>query len=104
LALIAMAYYGDADQVTALAGGLPIAYAQSRYSRGEETEADAAALAGLLRHGKDPRHYADLLRALTRDLGAERPALAYFSSHPATSERIQRFENSPSPPPFPLAP
>jgi Zn-dependent protease with chaperone function len=96
LAVVAMAYYGAADQVTALAGGLPLAYAQSRYSRGEETEADAAALAGLLRHGKDPRRYAELLRALTRELGTERPELAYFSSHPATPERIQRFENAPS--------
>jgi predicted Zn-dependent protease len=91
-----MAYYGDADQVTALAGGLPIAYAQSRYSRGEETEADDAALAGLLRNGKDSRRYAELLRALTREHGAERPELSYFSSHPATLERIQRFESAES--------
>jgi Zn-dependent protease with chaperone function len=96
LAVVAMAYYGEADQVTALAGSLPIAYAQSRYSRGEETEADDAALAGLLRNGKDPRRYAELLRALTRELGAERTELSYFSSHPATPERIQRFESAQS--------
>jgi Zn-dependent protease with chaperone function len=91
-AAVAMAYYGDADQVTALAGGLPIAYAQSRYSREEETEADEVALEGLQRHGKDPRHYAAILRALEGELGPSRPEQRYFSSHPATHERIRRFE------------
>jgi Zn-dependent protease with chaperone function len=94
-AIIAMAYYGDADQVTALAGGLPVAYAQSRYSREEETEADGVALDGLLRQGIDPRHYARILRALESEAGPSGRAMRYFSSHPATHERISRFERAP---------
>jgi Zn-dependent protease with chaperone function len=94
VAVIAMAYYGDADQVTALAGGLPIAYAQSRYSREEEMEADGVALDGLLRHGKDPRHYAEILRAIDGEAGPSSPEMRYLSSHPATNERILRFERA----------
>jgi Zn-dependent protease with chaperone function len=93
-AIIAMAYYGDADQVTSIAGGLPVAYAQSRYSREEETEADSVALDGLLRQGKDPRHYARILRALESEAGPGGRAMRYFSSHPATHERIDRFERA----------
>jgi Zn-dependent protease with chaperone function len=92
LALLAMAYYGDADQVTALAGSLPLAYARSRYSREEELEADAAAFDGLRRHGKDTRHFARLLHALDRHSGGADRELEYLSSHPATRERVKRFE------------
>jgi Zn-dependent protease with chaperone function len=92
LALLAMAYYGDADQVTALAGGLPLAYAKSRYSREEELEADAAAKGGLIRHGKDVRHFARMLHALERASASADRELEYLSSHPATRERVERFE------------
>jgi Zn-dependent protease with chaperone function len=93
-AFIAAAYYGDAERVSALGGGLPLAYAQSRYSRDEETEADDVALDGLIRHQLDPRHYARLLRALESESGPSRPELRYFSSHPATQERVRRFERA----------
>jgi Zn-dependent protease with chaperone function len=92
LALLAMAYYGDADQVTALAGSLPLAYAKSHYSRDEELEADAAAFDGLRRHGKDTRHFARMLHALDRASGSADRQLEYLSSHPATRERVRRFE------------
>src|SRR5690606_37116198 len=90
--LLAMAYYGDAEQVTALAAGLPLAYAESRYSQQEELEADGAALEGLLRHGRDPAHFARILRALDGATGPRGRGLEYFSSHPATRERVPRFD------------
>jgi Zn-dependent protease with chaperone function len=93
-AVLAMTYYGDADLVTTLAGGLPLVYAKSRYSRAEETEADGAALDGLQRHGKDPRHFARILALLERQQGPGAPELRYFSSHPAMHERIERFERA----------
>jgi predicted Zn-dependent protease len=93
-AVLAMTYYGDADLVTLLAGGLPLVYAKSRYSRAEETEADGAALEGLQRHGKDPRHFARILAVLERQQGPGKPEMRYFSSHPATHERIERFERA----------
>lgn len=94
LALLATAYYGDADQVTAIAAGLPLAYARSHYSREEELEADAAAFDGLRRHGKDVRHFARILQALERAAGGADRELEYLSSHPATSERVRRFETA----------
>jgi Peptidase family M48 len=75
-------------------GGLPLVYAESRHSRAEETEADGAALEGLQRHGKDPRHFARILAVLERQQGTGRPEMRYFSSHPATQERIERFERA----------
>jgi len=77
-----------------IAGGLPLVYAKSRYSRAEEMEADGAALEGLQRHGKDPRHFARILAALERQQGPSAPEMRYFSSHPATQERIRRFEEA----------
>jgi predicted Zn-dependent protease len=92
LALLAMAYHGDADQVTAVAGGLPLAYAKSRYSREEELEADAAAYDGLSRHGKDTCHFARMLHALERASASADRELGHLSSPPATRERVLRFE------------
>jgi len=97
LALLATAYYGDADQVTALAAGLPLAYARSSYSREEELEADSAALGGLRRHAKDPRHFARILRALDSTTNERDRPIEYLSSHPATRERVQRFEAAATP-------
>ena len=89
-AVLATAYYGDADQITAIAGGLPLLYAQTRYSRRDETEADRVALEGLLRLQKDPRHVGALFRAMeARARGSD---LEYFSSHPATGRRAALFE------------
>ena len=89
-AVLATAYYGDADQITAIAGGLPLVYAQTRYSRRDETEADRVALDGLLRLRKDPRHVAMLFRAMQAQ--ARGSNLEYFSSHPATARRAELFE------------
>ena len=89
-AVLATAYYGDADQITAIAGGLPLVYAQSRYSRRDETEADRVALDGLLRLRKDPRRLAALFRAM--EVRAHGSDLDYFSSHPATAKRADLFE------------
>jgi Zn-dependent protease with chaperone function len=92
--VLMMSYYGDVAQLTAVAGSLPISYAQSRYSRQEEEEADGMALEGLRRHGKDPVCFARILRALVSEPGPERPELKYFSSHPAVAERAARFERA----------
>jgi Zn-dependent protease with chaperone function len=91
--LVLMAsYYGDVDQLTAVAGSLPVSYAKSRYSRQEEEEADTMALAGLRRHGKDPGQLARIFRALEARYGPGKDEAKYFSSHPALGERAERFE------------
>ncbi len=92
--VLALAYFGDADQVTAIASGLPALYATSRYSRGEETEADTAALEGMRRHGLEAVHFADMLRLLQREAGTGEAEKQYFSSHPATHERAERFDRA----------
>lgn len=100
VALLLGTYLGDASQVTVLAAGLPTVYAQSHYSRSHETEADSFGLALLRQLDIPPSTFANILE---RMVGAERAAaeanapaaLRYLSSHPAASERIERFRATP---------
>ncbi|HEX9620916.1 MAG TPA: M48 family metallopeptidase [Polyangiaceae bacterium] len=93
VALLFAAYLGDATQLTTLSASLPAVYAEAHYSREHETEADDFALDYLSRHGIAPHHFADILRALQAEYGAEpEGTLKYLSSHPPTAERLGRFE------------
>ena len=92
--LLISTYFGDVTQLTTLSAALPGIYAQARYSREHETEADGFALE-YLEKAKIPRkHYADILRSLQKAAGPDpQHGLEYLSSHPPTAERIQRFEH-----------
>jgi Zn-dependent protease with chaperone function len=93
-AVMAATYYGDADQITAVAGSLPLVLAKSRYSRAEENEADGVALEGMQRLGKDPGQVARIFRALERRQEPNDWGTQYLSSHPSTAERAERFERA----------
>jgi Zn-dependent protease with chaperone function len=93
VAILVGAYLGDVTQLTALSAALPGVYAQAHYSREHETEADTFALAHLERSGIPRHHFAKIMRALQKELGAEpENGLQYLASHPPTAERIRRFE------------
>jgi Zn-dependent protease with chaperone function len=92
--LLVSTYLGDVTQLTTLSASLPGVYAQARYSREHETEADTFALRHLDRSGISHRRFADILRALQTAAGPDPDrGLQYLASHPPTSERIRRFEN-----------
>ena len=80
-------YIGD---VSALGAAAPTALLQAKYSRDLEREADAYAADVLRLNGLPVSVLADALEALERTHGGrgEAGALAYLSSHPATTERM----------------
>jgi Zn-dependent protease with chaperone function len=93
VALFALAYLGDASQMSVIAGSLPTIYANAHFSRAHETEADTFALEFLTEAQIPRHHFADILRRLHEELGGdtESGALDYFSSHPGLEERVGRF-------------
>ncbi len=84
---VAVVIWGD---VGTIAAGVPAAVLQSRYSREFETEADDYALDFMQRAQIAPGGIAALFRELQKKDGGDIPE--FFRSHPATDERIRRFE------------
>jgi len=84
---------GDLTSVTSLAAALPTMLLQAKYSRQFETEADEFALAYLAKKGIPPDAFASLLKRLDRGEGTTAGTAAgldYFSTHPATRDRVER--------------
>lgn len=105
VALFAMAYLGDATQISALAAALPSIYATPHFSREHELEADRFALDYMRRADLDPTAFASILERLTENTGGDQSgALLYLSSHPATSERVVQFRESGAAAPPPATP
>lgn len=96
--LIVAAITGDILSATSLSAALPTTLIDAKFSRDFETEADDAAVAYLKSHGIPLKRFADILSRLQaehdkRDKGEKggRSFADYFSSHPVTEERVQRF-------------
>lgn len=117
LAMLSLLIVGDVNAAGALVLALPSVLVESSYSRDLETEADDFALALMLEQGFDPVHFANLMARLEAcathaagDGAAADPAtceaqaaeqgdgrtgwLRYVASHPASSERIERFRSA----------
>jgi predicted Zn-dependent protease len=62
------------------------------FSRKEETEADQAGFQYALRAGYDPAGLRDFLAALVARGGTDSSLKTFFSTHPATQERLQEQE------------
>lgn len=90
LALILAAVTGDPFSSSTLAATLPTLLLHARYSQEFEHEADDYAYGYLVAHEIPTRAFADILQRLG---GAEsEPGVEqYLSTHPATSERMERF-------------
>jgi predicted Zn-dependent protease len=84
---------GDASVLGNLAAALPLTLLSSKHQRAAEKEADEFAFAALKRAGISAIHFANImerLESVSPDEGS------YFSSHPPTAERIERFRNPPA--------
>lgn len=89
---------GDSTVSDALGMGTDL-YIKS-YSRGQENEADSLGIRYLSRVGYDPRSMSGFLRNLQNDTalearlngqnGASSSSMDYFSTHPATQERVAK--------------
>jgi predicted Zn-dependent protease len=92
VAVAAATITGDAATLSVAVAGLPAVLAQAEYSRDFESEADDFAFQLLHRHGMSPEAFASVMERIEgEDCGNESSgALDFLSTHPVTSERIQR--------------
>ena len=90
VALMIASLTGDLASLTSISATLPTALVQLKYSRNFEHEADDYAAGLLTEMGLDPTALGDILKRMTDRAGGEPPE--YFSTHPATAERMKRIE------------
>jgi len=87
---------GDSEALSEIVVSAPYALAQLSYSRDMEWEADTAAMDLMQAAGLERQAFASALEKMMDSHGADPDKTAaweeYLSSHPATRERIQRFE------------
>src|SRR5690606_35828002 len=76
---------------------LPVAMVGASYSRNFESEADEYALNAMQAQQIPTVHFANFLERLAKESGedkeAEPPVWDFFSSHPATQDRIKAVKN-----------
>ncbi|GAA3962739.1 M48 family metallopeptidase [Allohahella marinimesophila] len=101
ISIAAAVYFGDATAGASILAAAPVWLADMAYSRDLELEADDYAYEVMTSEGLAPHHFSSMLERLTaahyneveteteKESGERKD---YFSSHPATSERIARFE------------
>jgi len=96
--VVALAITWLIGDVSVLAAAAPTALLQANYSRDLEREADAYAVEVLRLNDISPEYFARMLERLEEDSpGGENAGgspLDYLSSHPVTSERIERVRQS----------
>lgn len=90
VAVAATAITGDAATLSAAVASLPSVFAQAKYSRDFETEADDFAFQLLHNHEISPEAFAAIMRYIEDDCECKSSALNFLSTHPITAERIER--------------
>lgn len=97
LATVVGLLIGDITAASGLILAAPGILIQAHYSRELESEADGYALAQMRAQGIDPSGFAEIMEKLEKshrgDSDDDNP-LAYFSSHPPSNERAERFRGS----------
>ena len=88
---------GDVGGLGELATAVPAFLLQSGYSRRSESEADEYAFARMLETGRDPKHFATIIRRLgeTAPVGdgeelRVEPGRDWYSTHPDAEQRARR--------------
>ena len=87
VALLVAGVTGDVAAATSLAAAAPTLVLQSKFSRDNEREADAYALALLRRAGIRPQHFGTILARMEAQAPRGPMLPTFLSSHPATEER-----------------
>ncbi len=91
---------GDASGVSEVFLGLPVLLTELGYSRKFEFEADRYALEYLQAHDISPKHFSNILLRFSKTAeddereSSNQKWLHYFSTHPATEERVEIINNS----------
>jgi len=92
LALLIATFTGDTFSASTLIATLPTLLIESGYSRDFEREADQFSLDYLLDNKIDPENFGNLMVRLDEQDKEEGGGRNFFSTHPATSERVQMFK------------
>jgi len=99
--LVVAAITGDITSITSVAAAIPTALVEAGFSRDMEREADDSAAKWLKQRGLPVSLFAGFLQRLEADHYKQHPDLKdnsqkgvgdYFSTHPATEERIARLK------------
>ncbi len=93
VALAATTITADAASLSAAVAGLPVFFAQTKYSRDFEREADEFAFDLLRRHHISTEAFASLMERLDANCKSEK-TLSFLSTHPITEERITEARES----------
>ena len=91
IAVLVATITGDPFSTSSLVVALPTLLANSKYSREFEKEADDYAYDYLMTNNIDTSTFANMLERITEG-EPEEGIENYLSSHPATSDRLQRFK------------
>lgn len=97
IVVMAALLFGDVSG-SSLTVSMPTVLLETGFSRAHEREADEFAFALLLRKGHSPQAFADMLRRLGEKDGGDTAMVGYFSTHPASEDRIRRAEQAAKPP------
>ncbi len=92
--LVISLIFGDTSGLASVAQAMPAFLIDSAYSRGFESEADQYAFQQLKAIGISPKHFGNVMRKLKEASGKELAGTKYFSSHPATDDRIEAAEDA----------
>jgi predicted Zn-dependent protease len=88
--LLALVVVGDISSMSTLVAALPATLITARHSRDFESEADDFAYAWLDQHHVPRRYFATILERLEAESAARGDRFTYFSSHPATADRVTK--------------
>jgi Zn-dependent protease with chaperone function len=93
LTVVIVLVTGDVNAASSIVAAAPTILLELSYSRHFEREADDFAYQFMREHGFDPQHFADIMQRLDQQGGQAEPGKesAWWSTHPATGERIERF-------------
>jgi Zn-dependent protease with chaperone function/TPR repeat protein len=86
-ALVIAGITGDVSSAAALASSAPLLLLHTKYSRANEREADAFAIALMQKTKLDPRHLGAILTRMEEKAGGGPGIPTFLSSHPETKER-----------------
>lgn len=93
VALLLVTITGDFSSISSIGAALPTLMLQLKFSREFETEADDFAIQFLKKNNISTEPLLELLKSLDEDYNEENSEVShYFSSHPATMERIKKLK------------
>lgn len=99
VALIGTLLTGDVSGPATIVVALPTILVELQYSQAFEREADAYSLAWMKHHGLNPAHFKHIMLRLEKTHGGgDEKIPSFFSTHPATEERVKLFETLNGPP------